>query len=388
MDDPRPELLMTPGPTFVSASVLFAQARPAIYHRGDRFAEMLDEVIEGLQWILQTDNEVLVLSGSGTGALEAAIVNCFSPGERVLVAVNGFFGERVRRIAAAFSLDVQVLVYELGEVVKPKDVAAALDRDPSISAVMVQHSETSAGVVNDVEGVAAVVAASKGRPLLMVDAVSSVGAIEIRGDEWGLDLVCGASQKGLAASPGLSFVAVSDRAWQRHAKARLPRFYWDFTEHRKTQQLGGGPESPWTPAVPILAGLAESLRIARAEGRAGLFENHRMNSVAVKAGVRALGLDVVGENIEAAVVTTAVRAPEGIEASDIVQHMRSRYRVVVAPGMGSMKDEVFRIGHIGRISSADVITTIATLEMTLKDLGAEVTEGAGVAAATETYRSH
>lgn len=378
---------MTPGPTPVSASGLLAQAQPAIYHRGHRFAQMLEEVIKGLQWLLQTDNDVLVLTGSGTGALEAAIVNCFSPGEKVLVAVNGFFGDRVQRIATAFGLDVRTLDYEMGEVVKPEDVAAALDSDPTIAAVMVQHSETSAGVVNDVEGVAAVVAASEARPLLLVDAVSSVGSIEIRGDAWGLDLICGASQKGLAASPGVSFVAVSDRAWQRHATARLPRFYWDFSEHRKTQQLAAGPESPWTPAVSVLAGLAESLRTARGQGQDRLFENHRVNSDAVKAGVRALGLDVVGENIEAAVVTTTVQVPGGLDGNDIVRRMRSEYGVVIAPGMGSMKGKVFRIGHIGHISSADVITTIATLEMTLKDLGVEVTEGAGVAAATETYRS-
>lgn len=381
----RPELLMTPGPTLVPTEALAAQGGPSMYHRGPAFASLLEEVIEGLKYMVETDADVLVLTGSGTGALEAAMVNCFSPGDRLLVAVNGFFGERVRDIATAFGLDVVSLEYQWGRVVRADDVASALRTDPTICGVALQHSETSGGVINDVEAVAKAVAMVDPRPLLMVDAVSSVGATRIAMDEWGLDLVCGASQKSLAGSPGISFVAVGARAWDRHVTATCPRFYWDFDAHRKMQSLDSGPESPWTPAVSVLAGLAASLRIIRRMGRDALFELHELNARAVKAGILALGLELFGEDSQRAVVATAIRAPTGIGGNAIPDLLRSRYGVVIGPGMGDLRGQVFRIGHIGLTSSFDVVGTIAALEMTLGDLGMDVARGDGVAACMAVY---
>jgi aspartate aminotransferase-like enzyme len=378
---------MTPGPTLVPSSVLLAQAAPAIYHRGASFGTLLARVIEGLRWMLETRNEVLVLTGSGSGALEAAIVNCFSPGETLLVVNNGHFGERVVKIARAFGLQPLPIDYEWGRVVDPEDVRRALTDHPEVVGVVVQHSETSSGVVNDVEAVAEVVRACDPRPLMMVDAVSSAGAIRIETDAWDVDLVCGGSQKALGASPGIGFVAVGDRAWERHETASCPRFYWDFTEHRKTQSLGSGPETPWTPAVPIIAGLAASLDLAREQGLENLFRSHQINSEAVKAGVEALGLELFGEDPERAVVTTAVRAPEGIDGNAIAARMRDTYGIVIGPGMGPTRGKVFRIGHLGHVSGADVVATLAALEMTLMDLGMDLKVGSAPGAASEVYRT-
>jgi aspartate aminotransferase-like enzyme len=270
-------------------------------------------------------------------------------------------------------------------VVDPEDVGRALS-EQQVDGVVVQHSETSSGVVNDVGAVAEVVRGKDRRPLMMVDAVSSAGAIRIETDAWDVDLVCGGSQKALGASPGIGFVAVSERAWQRHASATCPRFYWDFTEHRKMQSLESGPESPWTPAVSVIAGLAASLDLARNKGLDNLFESHRINSEAIKAGVRALGLELFGEDPERAVVTTAVKAPEGIDGNAIAARMRDTYGIVIGPGMGPTRGKVFRIGHLGHVAGTDVVATLAALEMTLLDLGMDVDAGAGPAAACEVYR--
>lgn len=381
----HPEILMTPGPTLVPGEALTAQAAPSIYHRGPAFSSLLAETVDALRWMLETESEVLILTGSGTGALEAAVTNFFSPGDRVLVVVNGFFGERVRSIATTFGLDVVSLEYPWGAVVKADDVAGYLDADSRITAVAVQHSETSSGVVNDIEGVARVVRFRSPRPLLLVDAVSSVGATRVAMDGWGLDLVCGASQKSLAGAPGISFVAVSDEAWIRNATATCPRFYWDLDAHRRMQSLDTGPESPWTPATSVVAGLAASLRIIRRMGREAIYEIHVINARAVKAGVVALDLELFGEDQDRAVVTTAIRAPAGVDGSEVAALMRSRYGIVIGPGMGPLRTDTFRIGHIGHTTTYDVMATLGALEMTLIDLGVPVNVGSGVAACMQVY---
>ncbi|MDO8212518.1 alanine--glyoxylate aminotransferase family protein [Conexibacter sp. CPCC 206217] len=376
---------LTPGPTPVPAAVLEAQGRHPVFHRGRAFQLLLSEVTEGLQWLLETSNEVLLYTASGTGALEAAIVNCFAPGERIVVCVNGFFGERVVTIATRAGLVVERLDYRWGEAVRADDVAACLARTPDARGVVLQHSETSTSVVNDLAAIAPVVTAAPSAPLLMVDAVSAAGALPIGTDRLALDLVVGASQKALGATPGVSFVAVGARAWARHGELPPAPYYWDFSEYRRWARPGT-PESPYTPAISVIEGLAAALRGLREQGLDAVFALHRLNAAAVKAGVAALGLEPFGENIDAGVVVTAVRAPPGVDPSALAAHLETRYGVVVAAGQGPLSADVLRVGHLGSVSAADVVAGIAALEAALADFGGPQPTGAGVAAVVQTYR--
>lgn len=379
----RPEILLTPGPTVVPDVVLAAQSTAPRYHRGPAFQALMANVVEGLGWLLETEDEILLLTGSGTGALEAALVNCFSPGDRLLVVDNGFFGDRVTRIARAFGLEVIPLVYEWGRLARAEDVERMLDEHSGVAGVALQHSETSTGAINDVEAIAAAVNAARERPLVMVDAVSSAGAVPLRADEWGLDIVCGGSQKALGATPGVSFVAVSDRAWDAHRGATCPRFYWDFDEHRRA--AANGPETPWTPAVGVLAGLEAALGLMRERGREAGFSAHRVNAAAVRAGARALGLETFGEDPESAVVVTPLRVPHGLDADDIAGHLRARYGIVTAPGQGPLRGSILRIGHLGHVAADDVLVGLAALGAALSDFGQPVLGGDAVAAALDVY---
>jgi len=379
----RPEILMTPGPTPVPHFVLEAQAAPLVYHRGPGYGKLLSEVVEGVRWILSTKADVIVYSSSGTGAMEGAVANVVSPGDQVLVVSVGYFGERFKTICERFGAEVTFLDYEWGQVAKAEDVASQLDANPAISAVFVQHSETSTGVVNDVEPIAREVK-SRGK-LMVLDAISSAGAVDIQMDAWGIDVCLGGSQKALGASPGVAFIAVSEPGWEAHRRSLAPRFYWDWTAYKDSFDKDD-PESPWTPAVSVIAGLAASIRVAREEGREAILARHVLLSLAVKSGVQALGLDLMGEDPERAVVVTTVRTPEGLTDAQIVGLLRSKHGIVVAPGQGPLKGQVFRIGHLGWFEPLDIIRFFGALEMVLADLGYTVKFGAAVAAAEEILR--
>jgi serine---pyruvate transaminase len=380
----RPEILLTPGPTTIPDAVLAAQAAAPRYHRGPEFQRLMTDVLDGLGWMLETDDDILLLTGSGTGALEAAIVNCFSPGDTLLVVDNGYFGDRVMRLARGFGLDVVPLSYEWGRLARADEVAGLLAGRAPVAGVCVQHSETSTGAVNDIEAIAAAIAAAPGRPLIMVDAVSSAGALPIRADEWGLDLVCGGSQKALGAPPGVGFVAVSERAWAAHGRATCPRFYWDFAAARRS--AADGPETPWTPAVGVIAGLAKALELVRERGREAFYAEHRLNAAAVRAGVAALGLELFGEDPASAVAVTPLRMPDGLDADDVADHLRGRYGIVTAPGQGPLRGTILRLGHLGHVAAADVVTGLAALAATLEDFG-RPSPGDPVAAAVAVYRA-
>lgn len=380
----RPEILMTPGPTPVPHFVLEAQAAPLVYHRGPGYAELLDQVIEGARWLLQTKADVIVYSSSGTGGMEGAVANLVSAGDKVLVVSVGFFGHRFKTICERFGCDTQVIDYEWGKTAKAVDVAAALDADPDIKFVFVQHSETSTGVVNDVEPIARVVR-ERGR-IVIVDAISSMGAVDINMDDWGIDVCIGGSQKALGATPGVAFIAVGERAWEAHQTSSAPRFYFDWTAYKDAQSRTNS-ESPWTPAISVIAGLAAALRVARQEGREAILQRHVLLARSVKAGVQALGLPVMGEDPERAVVVTAVKNPPGLTDTQIVGLLRSKHGIIVAPGQGPMKGKVFRIGHLGWLEPLDILRFFGALELTLQELGYALTPGAGVAAAEEVLRS-
>ena len=377
----RPEILMTPGPTPVPPSVLLAQASPLVYHRGPGYGDLLRDVTEGLRTLLKTEGDILVFTASGTGGLESAVANLFSPGDRVIVPVAGYFGERFAKIAEAFGLDVARLEYEWGRAVPAEDVEKALAEAPT-KGVLAQHSETSTGVVHDIEGIGRVT--KEASALFVVDVISSLGAVPYEGDAWGIDVAVGGSQKALSATPGLAFVSVSEAAWEASREAKNPRFYFDWAAYKQSFELPD-PEAPWTPAISLMQGLREALRLYLDEGPEAALERHRLLSDATKEGVRALGLDLDGEHPERAWAVTAVRAPEGIDGNKLVAKVRADHGIILAPGQGPLKGKVFRIGHLGNYDRFDILRCLAALELTLGDMGYPVKRGAAVAAAEEIF---
>jgi aspartate aminotransferase-like enzyme len=377
----KPEIIMAPGPTPVPPQVLLAQASPLVYHRGPGYGAVLREVAENLKTVMHTTSDVLVLTSSGSGGLESAVANLLSPGDRVVVPVAGYFGERFATIAAAFGADVRRIDYEWGRATRPEDVRAAIEEAPT-KALLMQHSETSTGVVHDIEALAA--AAREAGVLTVVDVISSLGAVPYRGDEWGIDVAVGGSQKAFSATPGLSFVSVSQQAWAATETAVNPRFYFDWDAYRQSYALAD-PESPWTPAISLLLGMQVALRMYLQEGEEAVLARHRLLSTGTKEGVRALGLDLFGENLDRAWAVTSVVAPEGIDGNALVAKVRRDHRIILAPGQGPMKGKVFRIGHLGYYDRFDIIRCLAALELTLEDLGYPVKRGAAVAAAEGVF---
>ncbi len=377
----KPEILMSPGPTPVPPEVLLAQAQPLVYHRGPGYGALLREVTEGLQQIMKTSNDVLVFASSGTGGLESVVANLLSPGDRVVVPVAGYFGERFAKIAVAYGADVRTIDYAWGQAVRTDDVKAALDEAPA-KAVFMQQSETSTGVIHDVEAVAAVV--KEAGVLLAVDAVSSLGAVPYDGDGWGVDVTVGGSQKAFSATPGLAFVSVSPAAWEATKTATNPRFYFDWAAYKASYDLKN-PENPFTPAISLMLGMRVALRRYLDEGVDNVLARHRILSAATKEGVRALGLDLFGEGREKAWAVTAVRAPEGIDGNELVAKVRADHSIILAPGQGPLKGKVFRIGHLGYYDRFDIIRCLAALELTLHSMGYPVKPGSGVAAAEQVF---
>ena len=381
----RPEIILAPGPTPIPPEVLLAQASPLVYHRGPGFGNLMREVTTRLQELYRTERgDVLLMTASGTGGLESAIQNCFSPGDEVFVPLAGYFAERWKHLAEAHGLTVRTTEDEWGTRIDAAKVADALAQHPDVRAVLLTQSETSTGVIQPIEQLARV--ANDAGKLVLVDAVSSLGAVPFAFDDWGIDVACGGSQKALSASPGIAFLAVSERAWAAQAQATLPRFYFDWSTYRRFAELPH-PENPWTPAISVMQGLAAALELYFRDGVDAALARHELLSRAVKDGVRAIGLDLFGEGLDENWTVTAIRAPEGIDADTISDRIRSDFACVIAPGQGPLKGKVFRIGHFGYFSELDIIRGLAALEMTLERLGFPVKRGAAVAAAESVFQS-
>jgi aspartate aminotransferase-like enzyme len=378
----KPEIIMAPGPTPVPPEVLLAQGSPLVYHRGPGYGNLLREVTEGLKKAFRTKNDVLIFASSGTGGLESAVANLFSPGDQVIAPVAGYFGDRFARIAQAFGQDVKRIDLDWGLAVRPEDVEAALAASPGARAVLVQHSETSTGVVYDIEAIGRIT--RKAGVLFVVDVISSLGAVPYEGDAWGVDVAIGGSQKAFSATPGLSFVSISGAAWDAAKTARNPRFYFDWAQYKKSYELDS-PENPFTPAISLMLGMRAALRRFFEEGPEAVLERHRILSAAVKEGVRALGLDLSGEYLERAWAVTAIRAPEGIDGDELVAKVRRDHGIILAPGQGPMKGKVFRIGHLGNYDRFDIIRCLAALELTLEEMGYPLKRGSAVAAAEGVF---
>jgi aspartate aminotransferase-like enzyme len=379
----RPEIILAPGPTPIPPEVLLAQGSPLVYHRGPGFGRLMSDVTSRLKELYRTESaDVLLMTSSGTGGLESAVQNLFSPGDEVLVPLAGFFSERWTKLAQAHGLVVRTVEYDWGRRVVPEEIAAALAERPA-KAVLLTQSETSTGVIQPIRELARV--AHEAGALVIVDVVSSLGAVPFAFDEWGIDVAVGGSQKALSASPGIAFVAISGRAWEAHATASLPRFYFDWDAYKRYADLPH-PENPWTPAISVMQGLHAALELYFQDGVEAALARHRMLSRAVKEGVQALGLDLFGEGLDDNWTVTAIRAPEGIDADTISDRTRSDFGCVLAPGQGPLKGRVFRIGHFGYFSELDIVRGLSALEMTLERLGHPVKRGAAVAAAEGVFQ--
>ncbi|MDG2616471.1 alanine--glyoxylate aminotransferase family protein [Thermoleptolyngbya sichuanensis XZ-Cy5] len=373
-------MLMIPGPTPVPESVLLALAKHPIGHRSGEFGTIMAEVTAGLKWLHQTENDVLILTASGTGAMEAGIINFLSPGDRVLVGTNGKFGDRWAQLAEGFGLNVERVAAEWGKALDPEDFRTRLEADTAkdIKAVIVTHSETSTGVLNDLETINRHVKAHGA--LIIVDAVTSLGATNVPIDEWGLDVVASGSQKGFMLPPGLGFVAVGPKAWEAYATAKIPRFYLDLGKYRKDAAKN---TTPFTPPVNMFFALQVALKMMQAEGLENIFARHHRQMNATRAAMKALGLPLFAADGTSSPAITAV-APVGVESEKIRSVMKKKFDIALAGGQDDLKGKIFRMGHLGFVCDRDILTAVGALEATLIELGYDgVTPGAGVAAAAK-----
>ncbi|MDR7548350.1 MAG: alanine--glyoxylate aminotransferase family protein [Armatimonadota bacterium] len=371
------QYLLIPGPTPLPDEVLAASARQMLNHRGPEFGRLLAETLAALRRIFLTRHVILPFAASGTGGLEAAVVNLCSPGDEVVVVCGGVFGDRFAAIAEAYGLTVIRVSVPWGQAVDPEAVREALRQAPRARAVLVTQSETSTGVRHDVAAIASVVRDSPA--LMVVDAVSSLGAIELRTDDWGLDVVVTGSQKALMAPPGLALISVSDRAWEAVREARLPRFYWSF--ERMRSELGD-PEAytPFTPAISVVYALHAGLRLVETEGLEARWARHRRVAEAVRAGVRALGLRVVPKDQDASETVTAVWLPDGTDDGALLKRLRVEHGVLLGGGQGPMRGKIFRFGHLGWVPDGDVLAGLRALEAVLAQIVGPVGRGADAAA--------
>jgi len=373
----RKRYLFTPGPTPVPPEVLEAVGAPVVHHRSPDFRPVYERVLARLRQVFRTEGDVLLFGSSGTGAFESAVANLVSPGEPHLVVSAGNFGERWVAMLTAYGAELDVLRYAWGETPDADDLRARL-RQREAKAVWLVQSETSTGVVADVRALAA--AAKEAGALVVVDAVSSLGAVPCETGAWGLDVVVSGSQKALMCPPGLGLAAVSETAFA--ARGSSPRFYFDWERTRRAQrQL----DAPFTPPVSLVAGLDVALGLLLEEGLEAAFERHVRLGRAARAGVKALGLELFSPDEDRSAVVTAARAPEGIDAGEVVRGVRDRFGVTIANGQGELKGKIFRLGHIGWFDVFDVVVQLAAVELVLADLGAPVERGAAASAALDAF---
>jgi aspartate aminotransferase-like enzyme len=353
-------------------------ARPMIHHRAPEFDPIFAEAREGLKWLFQTRNDVLMLAASGTGGMEGSVSNFLSPGDKALCINGGKFGERWGKICKMFGVQVTELKVEWGHAVNPQVVADALKKDPSIKAVYVQASETSTGVSHDVKTLGEIVKAHD-QTILVVDAITALGVFDIKTDAWGLDVVITGSQKALMLPPGLAFVSVSDKAWALADKAKNAAFYFNFKKERENQVKN---QTAFTPTVSLIIGLQEVMKMLKAEGLEKIFARQGQLARAMRDGMQAAGLALFPKESPSDALT-AISAPDGIDGQAVYKNLRVQYGITAAGGQDHLKGKIFRLSHMGYADRFDVITAIAATEMVLKGLGHPIKLGSGVAKAQE-----
>jgi aspartate aminotransferase-like enzyme len=370
--------LFSPGPTPVPERVLLAMAGPVMHHRDPGYEVLFQEVREGLKYVFQTKQEVLVLASSGTGAMEAAVGNTLSRGDEVLVVRGGKFGERWGEICEAYGVNVTPLDVTWGQAVDPALIKKALDAKPAIKAVLVQASETSTGVMHPIKEIADIVKNRAGT-ILIVDAISALGVSDLPMDQWGIDVLVSGSQKAFMLPPGLAFIALSAKAWGFAEKSNLPKFYFNLKEELAVAQKN---QSQFTPAISLVVGLREALKMLKEEGLENVFERHALLARATREAVKALGLELFAPTAPSNALT-AIKAPEGVDGKKLKKNFEEQFGLIIAGGQSQLKGKIIRIAHIGYFQSLDIIQAISTLELVLKGLGYPVKLGAGLKVAEE-----
>ena len=373
--------LMIPGPTPVPESVLLAMAKHPIGHRSNEFSEILKDVYADLKWLFQTKNEVFIYAASGTGAMEAALSNLVNQGDKVLSLIIGNFGARWVKIAQSRGAVVEKIEVELGDVIRPEDLRAKLNQDVNkeIKIVTLTHSETSTGAKNDIKTLCSIIA--EHGAISVVDGVTSVGAMNVPMDEWGIDVLVSGSQKGFMIPPGLAFLTASEKAWKVYEKCQYPSFYFDWGAHKKAALED---TTPWTPAVNLIFALNVALKMMRKEGLENIFARHKKLALGLRKAVKALGLELfVKEDKNASYAITSILPPDGVSVPDIRKCFKNDYDIVVANGQNALKDVIFRMGTLGFVSERDLITAVGSLEGVLLKLGHKFEIGAGIKAVLE-----
>jgi aspartate aminotransferase-like enzyme len=375
----RKNYLLTPGPTPLPPEVCAAMARPIIHHRTPQFQAILKEASEGLKYVFQTTNDCFILASSGTGAMEASVVNLLSAGDSAICVQGGKFGERWTEICKAYAINAEVIDVEWGKAVSPAEIEKRLKASPAIKAVFTTLCETSTGVANDIEAIGKVVKSSNAA--LVVDAISGLGAIDLKTDAWFVDVVVSGSQKGLMLPPGLGFVSVSQKAWKLVENSKCPKYYFDF---KKAKKANDKTDTPFTPAINLIIGLNEALKMIKEDGLEKVFNRHRKMADATRAAMKALGLELFAPDASSDVVT-AVKVPQGLDGEKLVKTMRDTYGVTIAGGQAELKGKVFRIAHMGYIEEFDIIVGISCLEKVLTQMGYKFQLGQGIKAAEEVF---
>jgi len=373
--------LLTPGPTSLPAEVLEALAKPMIHHRTPQFQAILKEAVEGLKYIFQTKNDVFVLSSSGTGAMEAAVANLLSPGDSAITVEGGKFGERWTELCQAYGVKAEVVKVEWGKAVSPSEIESKVKSQKSkVKAVFVTLCETSTAVTNDIKAIADVLRNTE--TVLVVDAISGLGVIDLKTDEWGVDVVVSGSQKGLMLPPGLGFISVSEKAWKLIDQAKSPRYYFDL---RLCKKAWAQTDTPFTTSVSLVVALNAALKMLKAEGLENVFKRCRKLADAVRAAAKAMGLKLYAQEDCSSEAVTAVCVPLGIDGEKLVKTMRDIHGITIAGGQAELKGKVFRIASMGYLNEFDIILALACLEKVLFQMGHKFELGAGLKAAQEVF---
>lgn len=370
--------LYTPGPTPVPEQIMLTMAEPMIHHRHPEFQEILASVNENLKYLFQTDNGVMTLTSSGTGAMEASVAEILSRGDTAVYVNGGKFGERWGEILNAYGCNAVELATEWGTPVSTDTVIESLKNNPDTKAVYLTHSETSTGTATDIKAIADAIHKHNNDIVVVIDGITSVGAMEIKMDEWDLDIVVTGSQKGLMIPPGLSHITLSERAWKLAEKSDLPSYYFDLKAAKKALDKN---DTPWTPAVTLFIGLEKALNMLREEGIENVWARHQKLADSIREGCKALGLKLLSSSPSNAL--TAVYVPEGIEFKKFNSILKQKYGITVAGGQGHLKGKIFRISHLGYYDELDMMTMMAALERTLVEVGAKIQVGNGLLAAQE-----
>ncbi len=372
--------LLTPGPTELPSRVLLAMAHPIIHHRAPEFLPVLEQAREGLKWLFKTKNEVLILAASGTGAMEGAVTNFLSKGDKAITVNGGKFGERWGQICKAYGVEANVINVEWGQAVDPQKIKDELQKHPDTKAVYFQATETSTGVVHPVKEITKIVH-DNSNALVVVDGITGVGVFDLPMDEWGIDILLTGSQKALMLPPGLAFIGISDRAWKMNETSTLPRFYFNFSKELKNIVKN---QTAYTPAISLIVGLGESLRMMKEEGLENVYKRHSLLADATRKGVQAMGLKLYAAKSPSNSLTAAI-APEGLDSGKIISALEKDFGIRIANGQDQAKGKIFRVAHMGYYDKSDILFALASLEIVLNKLGYKVESGSGVGAAEKVF---